>query len=592
MLRTLLGLVFAVVCLALAVPAAATDREYSPYEQESLRRALTRMKVEIDEHPEGKRVEAIDVVTLDVIEDRDPAPSFLNWFHVTSRPYVIRREILLRPGDRFDASLMRESERNLRTRQISVVLVVPIKGSTPDLIKLLVVTKDVWTLRMNTEPQIVNGKLAYLSLEPSEENLLGLHKTVNGLLQLTRSNYSMGLGFVDPRVAGSRLLARARAALIFNCQSNDIEGSFGTLFYGKPLYSTRAHWAWGAAVSWSDAVVRPAGTIGDSICTGGRSALLDFASTEEDDRVPYQYRRSALLSQYSVTRSFGILVKNDISFGLEATRQSYSAPAVSDRSPQIQREFARLLPVADARLGPFVQLHAYRNRFMRVVNFETLGLQEDHRLGHDVWLRLYPTSSHVGSTRTLLGAYAGLGYTLQVGDGLWRNYVSSTIELSSLERSDAEVSGGTRFVTPQLGFGRFVYDATALHRYRNYLNPISTLGGTTRLRGYEPSAFFGPDYFASNLEFRSRPVQILSVQLGAVAFWDMGDAFRGLEDLELKHGAGVGLRFLAPQVDRSVFRIDVGFPLDPSVPGSQTSVVAQFYQAFGMPGLAPSALVP
>ena len=47
------------------------------------------------EHPEGKLVEAVRTVRLEVIEERDPAPPFLNAFHVVTRSYVIEREVLL-----------------------------------------------------------------------------------------------------------------------------------------------------------------------------------------------------------------------------------------------------------------------------------------------------------------------------------------------------------------------------------------------------------------------------------------------------------------------------------------------------------------
>jgi hypothetical protein len=75
-----------------------------------------------------------------------------------------------------------------------------------------------------------------------------------------------------------------------------------------------------------------------------------------------------------------------------------------------------------------------------------------------------------------------------------------------------------------------------------------------------------------------------------VGFWDMGDAFNGMQNFHLKHGFGGGLRVLLPQLDRSVFRVDVGFPLDPSVPGAQSTIIAQFRQAFDVPDVDPPGL--
>jgi outer membrane translocation and assembly module TamA len=109
------------------------------------------------------------------------------------------------------------------------------------------------------------------------------------------------------------------------------------------------------------------------------------------------------------------------------------------------------------------------------------------------------------------------------------------------------------------------------------------VGGTARLRGYQTSAAVGASSFSSNLEFRTRPVEILSAQVAAVAFYDVGDAFSAYSDIDLKHGVGGGIRFLIPQLDRDVFRVDIGVPVPFDTPGGETSVIATFEQAFAAP---------
>src|SRR5437763_10182281 len=89
---------FLILLLASAESARA-EGGLSPYEAESLRRAIESVHGSIDVTPEGKIVEGIDVVALEVIEDRDPAPAFLNVLHTTTRRKTIVRESLLRPGD-------------------------------------------------------------------------------------------------------------------------------------------------------------------------------------------------------------------------------------------------------------------------------------------------------------------------------------------------------------------------------------------------------------------------------------------------------------------------------------------------------------
>ncbi|HEX3594395.1 MAG TPA: BamA/TamA family outer membrane protein [Polyangiaceae bacterium] len=574
------------------VRLAAAAHPLSDYEKESLRIGLDDSGSEVDPSPAGKVVEGVDVVTLDVIEQRDPAPEFLNWFHATSRPKIIEQDVLLRTGDRYDAAVVEETERNLRVlRQLSVVLIVPTKGSAADRVRLLVVTKDVWSLRLNWDPVFVNGALQSLYLQPSEENLLGRHKTLNGNILLGRATYSLGLGFIDPRIAGTRLQAAATGNVIVNCRTGKVEGSEGSFQYGKPLYSTRTKWSWVTAAAWSEGIVRPAGVLGQSICSDDRAVPLDFAATRERDGIPYQYRQDVLAGQVSATRSFGALFKSDVSFGLETDRRAYEPPDLSNHPQVVRDEFQALMPVSDTRISPFVQLHTYHNHFLRVLDMETMGLQEDYQLGHDVWLRAYPALRAVGSTRNLMGLYGGAAYTLPLADGLLRAYATTSVQLSRVAQTDGAFQAGARVVTPRLPFGRVVLDGLVLDRFDNYLNPTQSLGGTTRLRGYRTLAFVGPNVVVMNAELRTRSIEILHVYVGAVAFYDAGDAFRSFTTMKLRQGAGGGLRFAFPQIQRAVFRLDLGVPLNASDPDAETSIVAQFEQAFDVPQLASPGLV-
>lgn len=581
----------AALALSCAIFATSSGKaaELSAYEKESVQIALEATHSKIEPKPEGKWVEAIDVVPLEVFEKRDPAPGFLNWFHATSRPAVIEREVLVRPGEKYEKSRIEESERNLRVRQISVVLIVPTKGSTPTRVRLLVVTKDVWSLRVNWEPSFYNG-LRSLLLQPSEENLLGRHKILNATVGLGPLTYQVGLGFTDPRIGGSRLETSIRANLIFNCETNDLEGSTGSFVYGKPLYSSRTRWSWVTAVAWSQGYVRPAGSVGQSICTGRSAAPVDFIRTT--GVVPYQFHEDQLRGQISLTRSFGIFFKNTVTAGLETNRRSYRPPPELAAEPlDVQQQFQSFLPVSDTRISPFVQWHAYENRFLRVINLETLGLQEDVNLGYDVWLKGYPALRAAGSMRNLMGVYAALGYTVPVSDGFVRAFVSSNTEFSNAEQTDAQVTTGAHIVTPRFPLGRLVVNGYFLDRYENYLNPLVSLGGLDRLRGYRPQAFFGPNAAVVNVELRSPPIQVLSVQVGSALFYDVGDTGIDLDHIDLRHGVGYGLRFAFPQIQRSVFRIDLGIPLNFSDRYANPSIVAQFEQAFGIPALAAPGLV-
>jgi len=201
----------------------------------------------------------------------------------------------------------------------------------------------------------------------------------------------------------------------------------------------------------------------------------------------------------------------------------------------------------------------------------------------------------VGSTRTMLGSLAMLSYTVPIADGLIRPLVGSRIEYASHGRNDALFEGDLRFVSPRLGFGRLVIDGKYLDHYRNYLNERFLLGGDNRLRGYAVGAFQGTNLLAASGEFRTTSVDIVSAQVGAALFYDVGDANDDVRKFQLKQDAGVGLRILFPEFDRIVFRADWGFPLTPTTGLGYATFPGAFFvsfaQAFAIPAVvAPSVL--
>ncbi|AUX45619.1 membrane protein [Sorangium cellulosum] len=578
-----------------APPEPRRHEGYSSYESATIDRALARLGATLEPAPEGKLVEAIDVVPLEVIEDRDPAPAFLNWFHALSRPHVIRREVLLAPGRPYAQALADESARNLRDlSQLSLVLVLALRGSAPDRVRVAVVTKDVWSLRLNSNYRFAGGQLEYLFLQPAEQNLLGTHHAVAAQLELDPGALALGGIYSMPRIGGSHVRLRAEMNAILGRETGELEGSTGAFVYGQPLYATEAEWAWEAQIGWRDEVTRR--------FVGTKLAAFDAEVTPEDDRIPYSYRSDLLVGSYLLTRSFGGRgavagrggaappsrgVKHDLSVGVEASRKVYRKDGIPGVAPAALAEFERVeMPVSDVRIAPVFKYATYATGFLRTLDVNTLALQEDYRLGHDVAIRVYPVTTALNSSRDFLGIAAAAAYTVPLGDGLARVVVESVTELERSRVSDASLEARARIHTPSFGLGRLVFDVRLLDRYRNYLNQKSVLGGDTRLRGYPTRAFLGEDVFSANLELRTRPVEIWSCQLAGAAFADAGDAFDGYDDFAVKTSAGFGLRVLFPQLNRVVMRADWGFPLTRSyrepdaLPGD---IVVTFSQAFPMP---------
>ena len=546
-LRLVVSTLLAATIFATTVAAPAAE-SYSQYEQETLDLALERHAGTLDPAPEGKRITRIDVDVLDVIEERDPIPGFLNALHANTRDYVVRRELLFRSGRRYEQSRVSETERNLRAlRQESLVIIVPLRTEEPGEVRVLVLVKDVWSLRLNSDYRFKNGQLEYLFLQPAEENLLGTHRRVFGNFAYEPDTLTVGAQAIDPRVAGSRHLAALSGNVLINHGSGEVEGSQGSFRYGVPLYSTRQRWAWGALAVWQVETTRR--------FVGLDLAAYDAAVTPEVvDLIPYVYDSEIISGRYGVTRSFGTGVKHDVELGFEASRSVFRLPDLSGFDPAAVQEFSdNELPVGETRIGPYAQYHLHMADFTSLLDVNSLALQENYRLGPEMNLRFYPVIRALGSTRNVLGFNAATAFTADLGNSLWRSYGSGTIEIEPDGTvSDALVQPGLQLVSPSLWLGRLVYDGTLIYRPRNFLNRQNSLGGDGRLRGYPSRAFVGKDVIASNVEFRTHPLQLWTFQLAGALFYDVGDAFDDFEDLSEtqapKRGPTQGTRGVPPWI--------------------------------------------
>ncbi len=192
-------------------------------------------------------------------------------------------------------------------------------------------------------------------------------------------------------------------------------------------------------------------------------------------------------------------MKHDLSLGGFVDLRAYrTTGAQADDDPTVLAQFvAQDVPQSVNRVGPFVEYHSYRTRFVRMLDFQTLGLQEDYRLGHDLYVRVYPMPKALGSSIDALGVYAAASYTLPLSDGLVRGTVESITEGNTTGLSQASLSGGGQIVSPRLGFGRIVYDVEVQNRYRNYLNP-----------GDLPRRRHAPAWVPLELLRRERPLRL------------------------------------------------------------------------------------
>jgi hypothetical protein len=588
-------------------PPADKRDPLSPYERHSVDESVKRLGATLDASPEGKTIEGIEVVTLDVFEPRDPLPGVVlpiaNWFHATTRRYVIEREVLVTVGQPWNQALVDETARNLRALpQLSLVLTVPLRGSAPDRVRLLVITKDVWSLRLNNAFTFENGRLQYLLLQPTEENLIGSHQAVSAQFVLDPATYQVGGGYTIPRLDGSRVRASVSANAVLNRVSGKPEGSYGSFSYGQPLYSTLAEWAWGATIGWNETITRRfiGGEFSDFVPSNvpGRSGcFVASPGTPKDDPASCRYDTDSIVGSYAVTRSWGSLHKHDLTLAFGASRNEYHEyPLPTSWTASDRAQFAAaVMPLSDTVIGPYVEYHDYSTRFVDVLDVETLALTENFRRGHEIFIHVAPAFTALRSTRDFVDVLVAAAYTVPLGDGFVRGIVQANNEISTTKTPpaaqgripDGDVEAALRVVTPRFGVGRLVFDARVIDRYADYLNTQTSLGGDTRLRGYPAGQFYGKDFVGATLEYRSRALEILSVDFSGAAFFDAGDAAPEFNQMRLKQSVGVGARVEFPQLERVIMRVDWGFPLTtgPGLPASPFpgDVVVTFGQAFPVP---------
>lgn len=583
------------LALFAARPAAAQSHRLTDYERARVRETVAKLGLpsELDPSPEGKIVESIDVEVIDVFDHTDPVPDFVNIFHATTRKRIVRREILLEVGGPFAVERANESARNLRKlRQHSLVVIVALPGSTPDRVRVLVVVKDVWSLRLNYDLEASDRSLNYLLLNLAEENLLGTHTTLGGLFTLDPGSYSIGMLGQKRSLFGSDIDLSLSGSVIYGRATGEAEGASGTLVYGSPFASLDDRWSWGTGVTFLDENHR--------VFDGTRVARYDAPSTPVEEAMPVTYRTERLVGGYEVTRSFGILHKVDLTAGAEVNRRYYRWEPPPGTSAQAAAEFRdRWVPVTDTRVSPFVQLYQHDERYLRTSDLETLGLEENYQLGAVALLRIYPASRSVGSSRDMLGVLSSASYTVPLGDGFVRFVGTSQVELERSGRHDADAAARLRIASPRTPVLRAVVDGIVRSRYKNYMNRKFDLGGDTRLRGYPPGGFkyalTGPTAASVNAELRSRPIDILGTEAGLAVFYDAGDVTERLSQIHLKQGAGFGVRIAFPQFSRQVMRVDWAFPFTPAR-GYQTfpgALFVTFDQAFPMPAVSvPTVMEP
>lgn len=471
-------------------------------------------------------IDRIDVVRHSVF-DADEASFFLlrlvNKLHITTRPYVIRRELLVAPGTAWDSARVAESERNLRSLRVFRNVRIDSVRTDSGLVAR-VTTRDGWSTRPDFRFKSTGGELDY-TLALIEDNLLGTATQASILYRNTPDRTSTTFGFRQRRLIGGTVGLAAS-------YSNRSDGERGAVSLGRPFFSLDSRTSWGV-----------------------------FAEAR-DERV-LRYAEGRLNPVDSTFRDY-TMFRADLARAFRSGSNGYlrGGVALQVRSD----EYRHPLDTHDIREGTSgvlgVWLQSRSARYLRTNGYNALTQEEDIDLS---------TVVHVGAW---LAPKSGLNnVTGGVGPELWaqtglrlpNGFLHASVQahglLAGFERVDSgSVSAGV--TAAWLPSSRHL---AVLHAQGGAIKqPLPgseyDLGLGAGPRGFRQHAFTGDRMLFVSAEYRYglAPDFLRVVDVGIATFADFGGAWFDGSSPRSGWDAGVGLRLgasRAPDVEAN--RIDL-----------------------------------
>jgi hypothetical protein len=581
-------LTFAVVADARAEPFRALGR----LERESVEEALGQLGLAVDPSPDGKIIGRVYVVNQDVFSRHDWRLQLLNIFHRTTRPDVIERELLLSPGQRWDESLADESVRNLQAppplffaddtrfaapQLSSVVALVPVASPIPGTVDLLAVTRDLWSLRFNTEFQFQKNTLSLLQTSISENNLFGWRKLLSAGFRMDQGRYGLGPTYFDPNVLGTRLTLLGNAIAWYGRGADRYEGNSEMFSLRYPLYSLASRWGAGVDLIRQDVLVRQ--FCDNELC------LADAGGA----KLPFIYRNRTVTVDANVMRSFGQTVIQRVTAGYRFDRRrALAVPELKPdpNDPTLANAFlSRWAPLPETRSEPYLRYQLFTASYGVFRDFDTFDLRETRRLGPSLSAEVAAGVPTLGADFVAYPMTATASWATELaGTGFGLAQVQAGARATSDRFIDQRLSGVLYLATPPLGRAVRVVVAAMTDAVRGDRNQTRFfLGGDTGLRGYQIGEFQGTVQASAHAEVRTMPLAVYSQRFGLVLFYDVGHAADSYAALVPHHDLGLGLRWLIPQLNSSVFRLDWAIPTQEgpyTEAGFPGRIVAGFMQSF------------
>jgi len=565
-------------------PAAQADRELaeeqcaahdpgcdwiatlSSLERASVVRALVSRGYELEPSPWNKTVGAVRVYNEEVFAEGSRFLQFFNHLHVTTKEATIRAEAVIVPGEVWDQPRIEETARRLRDPLwTSVVAVIPVKAAAPGTVDILIVTRDIWSLRLNTQYTFQQGKLTNLITSFAENNFLGRRDVLAAALTMDQGSVALGPLFIDKNLLGEHLDLRVRVDDIlsrdelFDRGKLHTEGTQSTITLTRPLWSLAREWAAGATFTHRFAIDR------QYRGTALRPFNYTNPATMETTPFGWQYTMRRWGTSAYVTRQWGTALKQQLSIGHSFDSQRpRPLPDFPGDADQRAAFIANVLPRSEVTSVPFVEYAFFVPRYRTLRNISTFALAEDVRIGPDLDVVLGFGVHVLGSDDNFQRLSSAAGWTFPwARDGFVRVATGLDSRHQDGKFIDNVATWSVRAAAPAIGDRvRFLAQTSLSTRWEDSQNRDFLIGSDTGLRGYGINEFSGKRFTSLQLEARTLPYPWWVLRLGAVAFYDLGGAASSLTQLTLHQDAGLGLRMLIPQTSAQLLKFDFAIPFD------------------------------
>ncbi|MEO6777212.1 MAG: hypothetical protein ABI467_30065 [Kofleriaceae bacterium] len=585
---------------------------FSSLERRSILRTLQRRGLEVEPQPWGKVIDHVVVENEDVFAE-DNWLQFFNLFHYTSREGRVREELTIGKGEVWDQDRVEESARRLHDPLYSsVIALIPVRSSIPGRVELLVVTRDIWSLRLNTQYTFQQGALTNLSFSLSENNFLGTRDVFAAAVVMDPGAIAVGPLFIDKDFLGKHLDFRVRFDDVLTRQATKFfspvtgmqtavpgaprglqdattlhsEGSDATVTLSKPLWSLASEWGWGTSFTFRDAINRS---------FDGRMDPYDLY-VDPDSGVPYEYRSRTWAVSANGVRQWGTRFKHQLSFGytVSSARSSLLDNYTTYLDASALQLFAQdVFPRAEVISQPFVGYTLFQPRYTTVRNVSTYDLAEDVQLGPSFSVTLAQGLTALGGDLNFTRPTVSVGYIWSwLRDGFIHPSASASMRFQGTAPHDwtsidNSAAVQLRFATPTIAWFRIIVQSEVDTQWHNTQNAYYAIGSDSGLRGYNVNEFRSPRNDSSRLvksdaELRTTPIPFWMLRAGAVAFYEVGGAADSLRQMKLFNDLGAGVRLLVPQTSRALFRFDIALPLQsaPNNPAFHPHFIAGFDSYF------------